>query len=86
MDELFQRSAAVAPDTVATCCKPSSGAGVVWMETTLERLGSNPRHEEWRPPQGDPTEQLPHRDRESQMTSLNPRLQSDPVMLGNYSF
>ena len=25
---------------VARCCKPSSGASVVWMETTLERLGS----------------------------------------------
>ena len=86
MDELFQRSAAVAPGRVAMCCKPSSGAGVVWMETTLEGLGSTPSHVEWRPPQGDPTEQLPHRDRESQMTSLNPRLQSDPVMLGNYSF
>ena len=28
------------------------------METTLERLGLTPSHEEWRPPQGDPTEQL----------------------------
>ena len=33
-------------------------AGVVWMETTLERLGLTPSQEEWRPPQGDPTEQL----------------------------
>ena len=46
------------PGTLAVCCKPSSGAGFVWMETTLERLGSTPSHEEWRPPQGDPTEQL----------------------------
>ena len=28
------------------------------METSFERLGSTPSHEEWRPPQGDPTEQL----------------------------
>ena len=40
------------------CCKPSSEAGVVWMETTLERLGSTPSHEEWQPPQGDHTKQL----------------------------
>ena len=30
------------PGTLAACCKPSSGAGVVWMEITLERLGSPP--------------------------------------------
>ena len=35
--------------TLAACCKPSSGASVVWMETTLERLGLTPSHEEWRP-------------------------------------
>ena len=40
------------------CCKSSSGAGVVWMETTLERLGSNPSHEKWQPPQGYSTKQL----------------------------
>lgn len=38
-----------------TCCNPS---GVVWMEITLERLGSTPSQEEWQPPQGDSTEQL----------------------------
>ena len=27
------------------------------METTLERLGLSPSHEEWRLPQGDPTKQ-----------------------------
>ena len=48
------------PGTLAACCKPSNGAGVVWMETTLERLGSTPSHEEWKPPQGDPTRQLLH--------------------------
>ena len=31
---------------------------VVLMENTLERLGLTPSHEEWRPPQGDPTKQL----------------------------
>ena len=45
-----------APGTVATRCKPSSGAGGVCLETTLERLGL-PSHEEWQPPQGDPTMQ-----------------------------
>ena len=44
--------------TVATFCKPSSGASVVWIETTLERLGLTSSHEEWQPPQGDPAEQL----------------------------
>ena len=39
------------------CCKPSSGAGVVWMEITIERLGSTPSHEEWQPPQGDTNKQ-----------------------------
>ena len=43
---------------VATCCKPSSGAGGVCLETTLERQGLTPSHEEWQPPQGDPTEEL----------------------------
>ena len=46
------------PGMVAMCCKSSSGAGVVQMETTLERLGSNPNHEKWQPPQGDSTKQL----------------------------
>ena len=48
----------IQPGMVAMCCKPSSGAGVVWMETTLDRLGSNPSNEELRLPQGDPTKQL----------------------------
>ena len=42
---------------VATGSKSSRGTGVVWMETTLERLDLTPSHEEWRPPQGDPTKQ-----------------------------
>ena len=38
---------------VATCCKPSSGASVVWMDLPL---GLTPSHEELKPlnPQGDP--------------------------------
>ena len=44
--------------TVATCRKPNSVAGVAWMDTSLERLGSTPSHEEWQSPQGDPTKQL----------------------------
>ena len=32
------------PGTLAACCKPSSGAGVVWKDTLLNGLGSNPGH------------------------------------------
>ena len=42
---------------LAGCCKPSSVAGVVWMEITFEGPGSTPGLEEWRSPQGDPTMQ-----------------------------
>ena len=42
----------------ATCGKPSSGACVAWVETTLERLGLTLSLEEWRRPRGDPTKQL----------------------------
>ena len=28
-----------AQGTVVMCCKPGSGAGVLWMETSQERLG-----------------------------------------------
>ena len=48
----------IQPGMVAMCRKPSSGAGVVWMETTLDRLGLNPSNEESRLPQGGPTKQL----------------------------
>ena len=34
-----------------------SSPSYVWMEITLKRPGSSPGHEEWRPPQGDPTMQ-----------------------------
>ena len=45
------------PGTVAMCCKPSSGGRYCFDGYTLERLGSTPSHEEWQPPQGDPTKQ-----------------------------
>ena len=32
------------PGTLASCCKPSSGGGVVLMDTLLNGLGSNPGH------------------------------------------
>ena len=32
------------PGTLAACCKPSSGAGVVWMDTLLIGLGLSPGH------------------------------------------
>ena len=42
---------------VATCCKPSSGASVVWMDLPL---GLTPSHEELEPlnPQDDPKIQI----------------------------
>ena len=52
-----RQSTEPSPGTLAACCKPSSGAGAVWMEYTLERPSSNLGHEEWRPPQGDPTKE-----------------------------
>ena len=54
------------------CCKPSSGADVVWMETTLERLGQTPSYEEWRPPQGDPTQQTPNQGTEVLLEECKP--------------
>ena len=45
------------PGTLAACCKPSSGAGVVWMVTPLRGWVRFPAMKEWRPPQGAPTKQ-----------------------------
>ena len=61
------------------------------METTIESLGTNPSHEEWRLPQGDPTKQLlyqgakmpeeqkPEESLHTEMWSARLRVQSPPT-------
>ena len=61
------------------------------METTIESLGTNPSHEEWRLPQGDPIKQLlyqgakmpeerkPEESLYTEMWSARLRVQSPPT-------
>ena len=64
----------ILPGTLVACCKPNSGAGVVWMEISLRGWVRLPATKEWWLPQGDPTKQLLHQG--SRSSRKNARLKS----------